>query len=114
MTSTTINIQSKNKTCQEVEDHLDKKIKRVDVDTYKFNFGKDHDFGKISEIAKNHKHLLNHPVNEAYILTKWGKIRWKLRMNFGIYLVFLWSLTILVQMSYWKLLPNGKKFCIAC
>ena len=101
------------KSSQEVEEDLDKKIKRVDANTYEFNF-EYHDLERIAIICKDHKHLLNHPVNEAYILPQWRKIRWKLRVNLGIYIVFLWLLTILVQISYWKLLPNGKRCIKAC
>jgi hypothetical protein len=100
------------KSSKEVEEGLDKRITKVG-NTYKFNF-EGHDFEKISKIGKDHKHLLNHPVNEAYILPKWRKIRWILRANLWIYIAFLSLLTIFVQISYWKLLPNGKRCNKAC
>ena len=98
------------KSTQVLEYDLDKKIEKLDDDTYKFKFDQNHSFKTISDIAKDHKQLLNHPCNEAYIIGKRWKIRWILFVNLFIYLVFLWSLTALVKLSYWKLLPNGKKF----
>ena len=98
------------KSSQELEIDLDKKIKKIDVDTYKFNFDGNHSFKAICDISKDHKMLLNHPCNEAYIIGKWQKIQWKLIVNFSAYIIFLLCLTILVILSYWKLLPNGKRF----
>ena len=98
------------KSSQEVENGLDKKVVRLNEDSYQFNFDNDHDLSTICEIAEDHKQLLNHPTNEAYILPKWNKIRWKIRLNFYMYLMFAWFLTLLVHMSYSNLLPNGKIF----
>ena len=98
------------KSSQELENELDEKIEKIDDDTYKFKFDQNNSFETICDIAKDHKTLLNHPCNEAYIIGKWRKIQWKLILNFLAYIVFLLCLTILVKWSYWKLLPNGKRF----
>ena len=69
------------KSSKEVESGLDKKIVRLNDDSYQFNFDNDHDLTTICDIAEDHKQLLNHPLNEAYILPMWNKIRGKLRLH---------------------------------
>ena len=98
------------KSSKEVESGLDKKIVRLNDDSYQFNFDNDHDLTTIGDIAEDHKQLLNHPLNEAYILPMWNKIRGKLRLNCFFYFLFLCCLTFLVHLSYLNLLPNGKIF----
>ena len=77
---------------------------------YEFDF-EDHGFKNISQIEENHPELLQHPVNESFMLQIWMEITRRLRINFAIYSFFVICLTSMVHTSYWQFLPNSKTFC---
>ena len=85
-------------------------ILHIDAYGYEFDFV-DYDFQKISEIEENHIDLLQHPVNESFMIQKWSEIRQRLKKNSIVYFGFVLCLTVMVQSNYWQL-PNSKKFLI--
>ena len=85
-------------------------ILHIDAYGYEFDFV-DYDFQKISEIEENHIDLLQHPVNESFMIQKWSEIRQRLKKNCFVYFGFVLCLTVMVQSNYWQL-PNSKKFLI--
>ena len=85
---------------------LDKRVKKNGT-VYTFDFKHINlDSDEFSELVRDRRHFLSHPVIEAYISAKWTNIRKFYIINFWVFFFLLAAFTVLIGFGSLKMEGN--------